>query len=127
MENTMWHLFAILACVIVSVFAGNYTYYDGNRRTRKLLRVLSFKSCGCLMSFSRLGFAHRVNNQTLANQTITTCVCQCLLREGCAVLTFYNQTQSCSLVYDTVITENDISMNNTARLILVSANISYAP
>ncbi|CAF0727819.1 unnamed protein product [Rotaria sordida] len=97
----MWRTCLFLFCIVLSAFCGNYTYYDG--------------------------FAHKATNQIIANQTIGTCVCQCLLTNGCSALTFYNQTATCSLVSDTIITEDDVSLNNTAKLLLISANLSYTP
>jgi len=62
----------------------------------------------------------------MANQTLDGCVCQCLLSSGCAALTFYNGTQTCSLVYDENITENEVSLNTTATLLLITADLSYS-
>ena len=114
----MWQLCVLLLCCIVSVFCGNYTFYQGNAGYPLVflfdehLRIST-------------GFAHKVTNQTITNQTISTCVCQCLLNNGCAALTFYDVTQNCSLVYSTVITESDVNVNSAAKLLLITANLSY--
>ncbi len=58
-----------------------------------------------------------------ANQTINGCVCECLLTNGCSGLTFYNGFNKCSLFYDGTITENEVSLNNSALLLLVNATL----
>lgn len=77
------------------------------------------------VSFST-GFAHITNNQTSPSQTIESCVCKCLLN-GCTALTFYNSSGICSLVYDTMITESDVTFNSTAMLLIVKATLADAP
>lgn len=61
----------------------------------------------------------------MTNSTLNVCVCQCLLTSGCAALTYYNSTQQCLLVSDRNITEDEVTLNNAATLLLVTANLTY--
>lgn len=78
-----------------------------------------------------IGFAYTNNNSILTNsisqtnnQSINSCVCQCLLTNGCSALTFYNGSDTCFLINDTMINENEVSLNNTALLLLVNASLN---
>ncbi|CAF1637750.1 unnamed protein product [Adineta ricciae] len=97
MPNITCYLILILGCLVLSVFSGNYTYYNG--------------------------FAYISSNQTVLGQTLNTCVCQCLLANGCSALTFYNSSGLCTLVTDMNITESEVSLTNGATLLLVNAQL----
>ncbi|CAF1202773.1 unnamed protein product [Rotaria magnacalcarata] len=101
MNDLMWSTCLFLSCIVLSTFCGNYSYYEG--------------------------FAYKTSNTTALNPTINSCVCSCLLTNGCTALTYYNDSNICSLVYDKTLTGNNVAINSTATLLIVSANISYTP
>lgn len=114
------NFFGLSASFFVALF---WAFYREIIRFTKVNRI-EFR-CYSIFAFSFLGFAHKETNLTSFNITMDSCVCQCLLTQGCAALTYYNRSQTCSLVYDTVITESDVNLNSSARLLLISANLSY--
>ncbi|CAF0728684.1 unnamed protein product [Adineta ricciae] len=97
MPNITCYLILIIGCLVLGVFSGNYTYYNG--------------------------FAYSSSNQTAPGPTLNACVCQCLLSNGCSALTFYNSSGSCILVSDMNITESEVSLTNGATLLLVNAQL----
>ncbi len=126
----MWRTCFILFCFLLTVFCANYTYYDGK------IKYQIFFFCKIIFIF-RKGFAY-INsnqtisnisaiNQTLTNQTVNYCVCQCLLTNGCSALTFYNASSTCSLVNDSNITEGEVNFNTMAKLVLINAVVSPSP
>lgn len=113
MKNMMWLMCLMLCCFFLTVFCGNYTYYAGEFQSLKNSKI----SCWVI------GFAYNNVSLVSGNYTIDTCVCQCLLNSGCSALNFFNATGRCSLVSDSMITENEVSLNTTAVLLLVSATL----
>ncbi|CAF3503638.1 unnamed protein product [Rotaria socialis] len=101
MNDIMSSTCLLLFCVVLSASCGSYSYYEG--------------------------FAYETNDRTTPNATINSCVCSCLLTSGCTALTYYNDSDICSLVYDKIITGDYVTVYSAATLLLVSANISYAP
>ncbi len=114
MKN-MWCTCLILFCFVLSIFCGNYTYYSGK------IKILILEN---EPSFLSIGFAYNDGYQLMSNQTMDTCVCQCLLMSQCSGFTFYNETAQCSFFNDIIVTESEVSLNNTAILLLVTANLS---
>ncbi|UJR33424.1 hypothetical protein I4U23_020870 [Adineta vaga] len=102
MTNIACYLCVVLSCLVLGIFSGNYTYYDG----------FSYNT-------------NNTSNQTVLNQTLNTCVCQCLLTNGCAALTYYNSTRQCSFISDLNITESEVSLTSGATLLLVNAKLVY--
>ncbi|CAF0896235.1 unnamed protein product [Adineta steineri] len=94
------YAYLLLVCFTASIFCGNYTYYGG--------------------------FAYNTNTGTVTNQTMSTCVCQCLLTSGCSGFTFFNSSRTCALLADLNITEDEVNLNTDATLLLVSANLVYS-
>merc|ERR1711939_1054001 len=105
MKNTMWRTCFILFCFLLTVFCGNYTYYDGFAYTNGNRTIQTVSAI----------------NQNLTNSTINFCVCQCLLTNGCSAFNLYSANSTCVLINDPTITEDDVVFNNMSKLLLVTA------
>ena len=74
--------------------------------------------------FVTIGFAYNNGTATTSGSSnISKCVCECLLQNGCQGLTYFSTTGSCLLFYDSIVTEDEVSFNSSATLLLVTAQV----